>query len=137
MLGPGIIFGLTVVIEGSMGIGVKKALVSNNVIMSPSSSFTFWMCSTKCWMFLRWCGDWPTKGRMMLASSLVTPYVMDPLLDTMGLRGVSTLYFGKVIRFRGNCTDGIHFPVTVVTESFLVFNVPKCKGKFSLDLSFC
>ena len=28
---------------------------------------------------------------MMCESSLATPYVMDPLLDTMGLRGVPVL----------------------------------------------
>ena len=38
-------------------------------------------------VFLRWCGDGPTSGQMMLASSLATPYVMDPLLELKGLRG--------------------------------------------------
>ena len=32
-----------------------------------------------------------TKGQRMFASSLDTPYVMDPLLDTVGLRRVQTL----------------------------------------------
>ena len=46
----------------------------------------------KCWVFLRWCGDWPTRGLMMYESSLATPYVMDPLLETMGLREVPVLW---------------------------------------------
>ena len=67
---------------------------------------------------------------MMLASSLATPYVMDPLLETMGLRGVANFVcLGKAIKFRGNCTGGVHFPVTMVIESFL-FDVPKSLGKF-------
>ena len=40
---------------------------------------------------LRWCGDWPTRGLMMCDSSLAKQYVMDPLLETMGLRGVPVL----------------------------------------------
>ena len=47
----------------------------------------------KCCMFLRWCGDWPTRDFMTCESSLATPYVMDPLLDTMGLRGVPVLFW--------------------------------------------
>ena len=57
------------------------------------SSLTSLIWCTKCWVFLRWCGDWPTKGCMMLANSLATQYVMDPLLDTMGLAGDRLVYF--------------------------------------------
>ena len=55
---------------------------------------------------------------------------MEPLLDMMGLGGSNFVYFGKAIKLWGDSTSGLHFPVTVVTESSLVFNVPKCLGKF-------
>ena len=84
----------TMLIKGSMGTEVKSSLTSYNAMTSPGSSLTFFMCSTKCWVFLRWCEDWPTKGQMMLAYSLATPYVMDPILENMGLRGIRFMYFG-------------------------------------------
>ena len=40
-------FCLTKLIEGSTGIEVKRALTSYNVITSPGSSFTSWMCCMK------------------------------------------------------------------------------------------
>ena len=51
----------------------------------------------------------------------------------MGLReDANFVYLGKAIKFQGNCTSGVHFPVTVVNES-LVFNVPECLGKFIFE----
>ena len=48
--------------------------------------------------------------------SMTTQYVMDPLLETMDLGGSTNfVYFGKAIKFRGNCIGGVHFSVTVVT----------------------
>ena len=48
---------LTIVMKGSTGTEVNRALTSYNVITSPGSSFTFCMYCTKCWVFLRWCRD--------------------------------------------------------------------------------
>ena len=45
---------------------------------------------------------------MMWESSLANPYVMDPLLETMGLRGVPALWiFREAIELGGDCTGGI------------------------------
>ena len=86
---------LTIWIAGCTGTDVKRALTSYEVMIFPASNFLPWSCCMKCWVFLRWCGDWPTRGLMMCESSLATPYVMDPLLDTMGQRVVPVLcYFG-------------------------------------------
>ena len=70
------------------------------------------------------------QGQMMFASSSATPYVMEPLLDTVGLRGCLLCVFWEGHKTLGNSTSGIHFPVTVVTDSSLFFDVPKCLGKF-------
>ena len=43
------------------------------------------------------------------------------------------MYFGKAIKFWGNCTSEVHLPVPVVTESSLVFDVPECLGKFNFE----
>ena len=43
------------------------------------------------------------------------------------------MYFGEVIKYRGNCAGGVHFPVNVVIESSLVFDVPECLGKFVFE----
>ena len=67
---------------------------------------------------------------MMLSSSLATPYVIYPLLETMGLRSANFIYFGKAIKFWSNCIGGAHFSVNAVTEESLVFDVPECLGKF-------
>ena len=44
--------------------------------------------------------------------------------------GANFLDFGKAIKLRDNCTSGVHFSVTVVTESSLAFDVLECWGKF-------
>ena len=50
-------FCLTMLIEGSMVTEVKRALTVYYAIASSGSSLTFWICCTKCWVLLRWCGD--------------------------------------------------------------------------------
>ena len=82
---------LTICMEGWTGTEVKSALTSKDVMTSPGCSFLSCICWMKCWVFLRWCGDLPTRGLMICESSLATPYVIDPLLETMGLRGVPAL----------------------------------------------
>ena len=60
----------------------------------------------------------------MLASFLATPDVRDLLLETMGLRGCQFYVFMVSHRIWGYCTDGVHFSVDVVIESFVVSDVP-------------
>ena len=43
------------------------------------------------------------------------------------------MYFGKAIKFGGNCTGGVHFSVIVVIKSSMVFNFPECLGKFTFE----
>ena len=74
---------LNICMDGCTGTDVNRAFTSKEVMTSPGSNLLPSSCWIKCWVFLRWCGDWPTRGLMMCASSLATPYVMDPLLETM------------------------------------------------------
>ena len=90
--------------EGWTGTEVNKALTSMEVMISPGCSFLSCSCWMKCWVFLRWCGDWPTRGLMMCESSLATPYVIDPLLETMGLRGYLFYEFWEAHR----TWEGLH-----------------------------
>ena len=69
----------------------------------------------------------------MLASSLATPYVMDPLLETVGLMGCHTCVFGKTIEPGGHCTGGIQSFVLRVTKSSLYFDVPKSLCQFVFE----
>ena len=50
-------FCLTMLMEGSMRTEVKRTLTSHGVITSPGSTIISMICCTKCWLFLRWCGD--------------------------------------------------------------------------------
>ena len=72
---------------GSTGTERNRALTSKDVITSPGSNLLECISWTKCWVFLKWWGDWPTSGLMMYANSFATPYVMETLLDTKDLRG--------------------------------------------------
>ena len=116
-------FCLTVLMEGSTRTEVKRILHHKMSWPLPGSSFTSLMCCAKWWVYFRWCGDWPTRGWMMLANSLATPYVMDPLLVIMDLRGASFMYFGFAIEVWGNCVGGVHISVDVVTKSSLAVDV--------------
>ena len=71
------------------GIDVKSAVTSNDVIHSPSSNLMFLISSAKSFLLFTWKMDLPTRGFRILDSSLATPYVTEPILDTMGLRGTS------------------------------------------------
>ena len=58
-------FCLIICMDGVTGTDVKRALTSKEVMTSPGSSLlpcNSWM---KCWVLLRWWGDWPTRGLMM------------------------------------------------------------------------
>ena len=71
----------TIWMDGSTGTDVKRALTSNDVMVSPGCNLTCFMCSTKCCVF-RWCEDWPTKG-----ADDAWQHFGHPLLDTMDLSG--------------------------------------------------
>ena len=107
--------------EGSTGIEVKRALTSKDVITSPGSELLEWICWTKCCVFLRWWGDWTTRNLMMYASSFATPYVTEPLLNTMGLRGCQLCVFWGGCKMWGDRTCGIQFPVLGVSDSSRLF----------------
>ena len=59
-------------------------------------------------------GDLQTKGLRILVRSLATPYVTDPLLDTIGLGAVWLMDFRKPIKFWGIASCGVHVFVGVV-----------------------
>ena len=73
---------------GSAGTEVNKAVTSYELRHSPGSNVTFF-CSAKSRVLWMWCGDLPTRGLSILVSTLAIPYMIDPLLDMIGLRGVS------------------------------------------------
>ena len=79
------------VIAGSIGIDVKSAETSYEVILSPGCSIISLTCCTKSPVFLMWCGDFPTKGLRILDNSLGTSYFIEPLLENIGLRGMFVL----------------------------------------------
>ena len=75
---------------------VKSAVTSEEVKCSPSYSTMFFICCTKPLVFWTWQGDFPMSDLNILACSLSTPYVTIPLLETIGLRGMSILWiFGN------------------------------------------
>ena len=85
----------------------------------------------KCCVFLRWCGDCPTRGLMMWASSLATPYVMDPLLENNGSKGCTCfMNFGKAIEFRGTALVGYN------CLYMLVLRPPVCLMSLRREMSF-
>ena len=69
------------------GTDVNNALTSYDVMHSSSSSFVFLISSMNSLELLTWCSVDPSSGFIFLANSLATPYVTEPMLDTMGLRG--------------------------------------------------
>ena len=62
---------------------------------------------------------------MMCESSLATPYVMDPLLDKMGLRGVPVLCILGSHRIWGDCTGRIQLFVFLGAEASCLFDAFK------------
>ena len=67
---------------------------------------------------------------MIPASSSATPQVIEPLLDTMGLRGVHFMDFGKAIKFWGNCTCGVNLVICYILKSSCLFDVPEYANEF-------
>ena len=44
--------------------------------------------------------------------------------------GANFMYYGEAIKLWGQSTSEIHLPVTAVTKSSFLFDVPKCLGNF-------
>ena len=74
------------------GIEVKKAETSYEMMHSPSCSLIFLMSSANSLELLTWWMEFPVRGFKILASSFVTPYVTELLLDTIGLSGLFFLW---------------------------------------------
>ena len=77
--------------DDGTGTDVNNVLTSYDVMHSPSSSLKFLLSSMNSLELLTWCSVDPTSGLIILDSSLATPYVTDPILETMDLRGMSFL----------------------------------------------
>ena len=99
-------FCLTMLIEGSRGIEVKRVLTSYDVITSPGSSYTFWMCCTKCWVFLRWCGERANDVCQLLGHSICNG---SPTGHNVPKGGANFVYFGKAIKFWATALVGYTF----------------------------
>ena len=69
----------------------------------------------------------------MFASSSATPYVMEPLLDMMGLRKCQLYVFWGGHKTLGDSSGWVHFPVAGATKSSYLFDVPKCPCKCFLS----
>ena len=58
---------------GYTGTEVNRADTSYELRHSPGAKVMCLTCSTKSWVIYIWCGDLPTNGFRILASSLATP----------------------------------------------------------------
>ena len=71
---------------------------------------------------------------MMCESSLATPYVMDPLLDTMGLRGYLFCVFWVGHKIWGDSTCGVKLFIFLGGKASCLFNVLKKGNEFVFKL---
>ena len=67
---------------------------------------------------------------MMYASSFAISYVMEPLLDTIGMRGCQLCVFWGGHKTLGDNTCWVHVMGGLVSESSCLFDVPKCLCEF-------
>ena len=74
------------------GMDVNRAETSSEMMHSPLSSLFFLMSSVNSLELLTWWIVLEVTGFRILANSLATTYVTEPLLETMGLRGLFFLY---------------------------------------------
>ena len=70
----------------------------------------------------------------MCDSFLATPYVMDPLLETMGLRGYLFYVFGAGHKIWGDCTGGVKLFVFLGGKASCLFNVFEKGDEFVFKL---
>ena len=59
---------------------------------SSPSSLVFFISPANSLVLFTWWMVFPTRGLRILASSFITPYVTEPLLDAKDLRGMSFLW---------------------------------------------
>ena len=74
-----------------MGMEVKSEVTSWEARHSPIWRVNFLALDTRSPVLCTWWGDLPTSSLMTLLRTLATPYVTEPLLETMGLRGLPVL----------------------------------------------
>ena len=79
------------VMVGSIGTDVNSAETSYEEMHLLGWGWIPWTCCTKSLVFLIKWGKFPMKDLRILASSFATSYVVEPLLETIDLRGVSFL----------------------------------------------
>ena len=70
----------------------------------------------------------------MCDSSLATPYVMDPLLETMGLRGAPVLCILGRHKIWGDCTGRVKLFVFLGSEASCLFDVFEKGNEFVFEL---
>ena len=79
----------TMLMEGSTGIEVSRALTSYETMNFPGCSWTDLMCLTNCWVV----------RRLVHQGLDDVCQLLGPLLDTMGLRwGTNFVYFGESLQ---------------------------------------
>ena len=81
---------------GSTGPNVKRALTSYEDMHSPLLQLDGFGLFHEVLGISDMVGEPPTRGQRMLAISLATPYVIEPLLDIIGLRGTGLWIWGKL-----------------------------------------
>ena len=84
-------FSVTTLSASSMGTCVNRFDMSKLISRSSGCSCVVRMMSTKDAEFFTACGVFPVNGVRILASSLASLYVGEPIVDTMGLIGVPFL----------------------------------------------
>ena len=106
------------------GIDVKSAVTSHEVIHSPSSILVFLISSVNTLLLLTWWMDLPTRGFRILANSLTTPYVTEPLLGHNGPWGeLFLVYLRQPIELWCTCPCRIHHPIGVFTHCRLCLHI--------------
>ena len=119
---------LTICMDGSTGTDVNRALTSNDVITSPSSSF-LGGCWTKWCVFLRWWGDWPTRVWWCTLAPLPHHMLWIPYWTLWAWGGANFVDFGKALNLGGTALVGYSF------LSFWSLSPPVCFMSLSVCIS--
>ena len=86
---------------------LKRALTSNEIRLSSSSTRIWDNLFTRSALLWRWLGVFPTIGARISATHLTVPYMIEPRQATMGLRGLGGLCtFGKPHNLGGSVAVG-------------------------------
>ena len=79
-----------------MGTEVNRASTSYDTKHSSDFNSMSWMFSMKSFVFFTWYVVLPTKGFNILDNYFAVSYDTDPILETIGLRGMPSLCtFGR------------------------------------------